>query len=84
MELSGLVHAGPLHLVRVIYNCGDDKDEVLGYDGLTDQGRQCFRIQGNDEIADGFEIGIKLTTGLYISLEENGSALVVFDPLGDE
>jgi len=79
-----LVHSGPLHLVRVVFYSHDDSDEIKAYDGLTTTGRQVFNISGEHEKSESFEIGVMLTTGLYVTLTSDCEALVVFDPIEDE
>lgn len=79
-----LVHSGPLHLVRVIFYSNDDQDNVKAYDGLSATGRQVFNITGNDAITESYEIGVRLTTGLYVTLTDDCQVTIVFDPLGDE
>ena len=67
MELSGLAHAGPLHLVRVIFYSHDDTDVLQAYDGITSAGRQVLYIAGEDAKGEAVEVGAKLTNGLYVT-----------------
>lgn len=84
VELDRLVHSGPLDLVRVIFYSNDDADVLKAYDGLSDTGRQVFQISGEDAKSEAFELGVRLTTGLYVTLTADCNATLIFDPLGDE
>ena len=84
IELSGLVHSGPLNLIRVIFYSHDDTDVLQAYDGITSAGRQVLYIAGEDAKGEAVEVGARLTNGLYVSLTDDCKATLIFDPLGDE
>lgn len=79
-----LVHSGPLHLVRVIFHSNSNGDQAVAYDGLSNTGRQVFQLFGDTDYTEGYELGVELTTGLYVTLSGSCNLTVVFDPLGDE
>jgi len=79
-----IVHGGPLHLIRAIVRFNNTGDQVKAYDGLSATGRQVLEVFGTENRDNDFEIGIRLTTGLYVTLSSGSKVLIVFDPIEDE
>lgn len=78
---SRIVHDGPLHLIRAVIRFNNTGDQLKAYDGLSATGRQCFEAFGTENADKGFEIGVRLTTGLYVTISSGSKVLLVFDPL---